>query len=404
MRVVLINSWYKQYSTGKLVASFREFLIHQGVNVKTYYGHGEKTKDADVIRILSKWQLNINAAIYRIMGYEWISAVFSTWKMIKEIERYKPDVVYLFNLHAYYLNENLFLRYLKNKHIKVVYMLFDEYPYLGKCCFAGSCEKYKVECNKCPQVKTYPISLFFDKSRHIFLRKKRIYENWPELSFAGVEFLMKQSSASALGKNIPFHVLDMGVQLKTMYYPRKHDKLREKLNIPINNKVVITVGPYSDPRKGINKFFEIAQLCKNDPITFINVGFDGNTEDVPDNVIPIRYVSNQDELATYYSLADIYVMTSNGEAMSLTCMEALGCGTKIIGFDVSGTPYAATKEFGVFVEYDNLPAFADAICNMPRKDDNSVAACRQYALSRYEISDFVYKLACVGGVISEKNS
>ena len=82
--------------------------------------------------------------------------------------------------------------------------------------------------------------------------------------------------------------------------------------------------------------------------------------------------------------------------MSLTCMESLGCGCKLVGFDISGTPYSASEEFGTFVPYNDLQAFADAVRKTCKKSEESIRASREYALSRYEISDFVKNLEKIG--------
>ncbi len=392
-RIVLINSWYKKYSTGKLVYEFKEYLEKQGCQTLTFYGHGENVSEDNVIRTVSQIGLYVHGGLSRLTGYQGCYSHKETEKVIQQIEDFKPTKIYLFNLHAYYLDEFCLLSYLKQKKYKVVYMLFDEYAYLGRCCFAGDCEKFVTQCEKCSKIHEYPQSLLFDRSKFFFDKKKKIYENWEELTFAGVEFLANQAKRSGIAKNVNFRVLDMGVQLNKIYYPRDTRQLHEKLGISDETKVVLTVGPYSDPRKGIKKFFEIAKMCENEDIKFINVGFDGNNKELPGNGIGIGYVSNQDELAQFYSLADIYAMTSSGEAMSLTCMEALGCGTRIVGFNISGTPYAAVQPYGAFVEYNNLDEFKKVIVKTPKKDDDFIQQCRQYALSRYEISDYVKNLA-----------
>ena len=397
MRIVLINSWYAQTSTGKLVKSFHDHLISNGHDVSVYYGHGNRVDEFQVEKINSKFDLYYHALLCRLTGYQGCFSNSTTKKMIKHIDEISPDVVYLFNLHAYYLNEFMLLNHLKEKKIKVVYMLFDEYPYLGKCCFSERCDKFQTECKNCPDTKGYPTSCFFDRSNYFFHMKKDLFSDWNELTLAGVQFLADRSKLSAIAKNNKFSILDMGVDLKKTYYPRQTSELRKKLNIPEQNIIVVTVGQNSDARKGINKFYEISRLCLGEEITFIHIGFNGKKDvKAPSNCILISFVSNQDELADYYSLADVYVMTSSGEAMSLTCMEALGCGCKLIGFDISGTPYSASKEYGTFVPYNDLHAFADAIKKAEKKTENSIRECRQYALSRYEISDFVKNLEEIG--------
>ncbi len=53
MKAVLINSWYKQYSTGKLVYAFRDYLIQQGHEILTFYGRGENINDFQVYKTVS---------------------------------------------------------------------------------------------------------------------------------------------------------------------------------------------------------------------------------------------------------------------------------------------------------------------------------------------------------------
>ena len=397
MKAVLINSWYGCKSTGNLVKEFHDYLVSEGNDVSVFFGHGNSVDDFQVYKVNTQFDFYSHVLLSRLSGYQGCFSTRNTKKLIKYIDSFDPDVVYLFNLHAYYLNEFMLLDYLKQKRVKVVYMLFDEYPYLGKCCFSQQCEKFMVECRDCPDIKGYPTSMFFDRSNFFYNKKKELLSDWKELTLAGVQFLSERAKLSAIAKDVKFSVLDMGVALNRTYYPRPTEKLREKLQIPAENKVVVTVGQNSDSRKGIDKFYEVAKLCLNDKITFVHIGFNGKDKTgIPADCIPISYVSNQDELAEYYSLADVYVMTSSGEAMSLTCMESLGCGCKLVGFDISGTPYSASEEFGTFVPYNDLQAFADAVRKTCKKSEESIRASREYALSRYEISDFVKNLEKIG--------
>lgn len=396
MNAVLINSWYKEYSTGRLVSEFNQFLINKGVSTRVYYGHGTGTNEDGIYKIATKNDIRVHKMLATVTGLQGCFSTKNTKKIIAEIEKSPPDVVYLFNLHSYYLNEFMLLTYLKLKKIKIVYMLFDEYPYLGKCCFAGSCEKFKTECSLCPQQREHPQSLFFDKSTYLFKKKKEIYKDWENITFVGVQFLYNQAQESTLLKDKYFKVMDMGVDLQGVYYPKNAESIRKRLGISEESKVVITVGPYGDERKGIAKFISIAKILEEKNIIFINIGFNGGNIDLPSNFIPVPYVSDIEELSIYYSLADVYALTSSGEAMSLTCMEALGCGTPIVGFDISGTPFSAEGQFGFFVEYDNLQEFAKTIESMPKKNQISINECREYALSRYQISDYLMNLFLVG--------
>ena len=62
----------------------------------------------------------------------------------------------------------------------------------------------------------------------------------------------------------------------------------------------------------------------------------------------------------YYSMADVFVLFSQRETYSMTCAEALCCGTPIIGFK-SGAPETVFKEpearFFEYGEIENIRLF-----------------------------------------------
>ena len=85
-------------------------------------------------------------------------------------------------------------------------------------------------------------------------------------------------------------------------------------------------------------------------ITFVFVGYNRSDWDIPSNMITVGYVSSQDKLAEYYSMADLYVCTSLADTFPTTCLNALGCGTPLLGFKAGGVPYCASEPYGTFVE------------------------------------------------------
>jgi len=391
MRYVLIGSWSKIGSTGKIAYNYYSYLKEKGQEVHFFYSRGETNGEKDIIQISDKKNLYLHGALARLTGKQGFFSTKETKKLIEKIKIIKPDCVYLFNLHAYYLNEFLLLDYLKKSGVNTVYMLFDEYPYLGKCCFSEGCEKFKTECKKCPKIHEYPKSLIFDRSNLIFIKKKETYAGWENLHFAGVKYIGEQAKQSALAKNIPFHSFNMGIDLSGLYYPRDTHEIVEKYNIPVNKRIVLTVGFSSDARKGIKKYIEIARKCKD--VLFINIGYDKNIcVDPPANFFPIKYVGNQLEMACFYTLADAYVTTSSGEAMSNACLESLACGTPIIGFNVSRMSYLAPAPIGTYIPYDNIDSFAEAISNLPKKNDEISTMCRKYAENHYDLKEFMKNL------------
>ena len=395
MNIAIINVLGKTKSTGKIAYGLHDYLKQCGHKSIVYYGRndeGDDGRESDVVRISSDFDNFVHAGCARLFGNQGEYSIFATKKLLRLLDVQKPDAVYLLNLHGYYLNFSMLFKYLKERNIKAIYMMLDEYPFLGKCAFAQGCEHYRIGCGNCPKVREYPASLILDRS-HRLIRKKRAAYAGLDVVFVGVQYTVDQAKQSYLLKDAHFTVIDEAVDLRKIYYPRETQELRERLGIPAENIIVVTVAPFSDPRKGGKYFLEAARrLASRRDITFVHVGFDGETALCPKNYIAIPYVLDQNELAAYYSLGDLFVCTSLAETVANTCLEALSCGTPILAFNVAGMPDCADAEHGTFVPAEDSIALTETIGRVRKKSAETAASCRAYAESRYDSEDYFKKL------------
>jgi N-acetyl sugar amidotransferase len=137
--------------------------------------------------------------------------------------------------------------------------------------------------------------------------------------------------------------------------------------------------------KGGQSILEIASQLQHLPITFIVIGVAGKVADSASNVILLPPIYNQIELARYYSLADLFLITSHSETFSLTCAESLACGTPIVGYDSGGPSEVAPEPYGHFVPVGDIKGLA-ALVNNAYSGELTLAdgnACSAYASSRY---------------------
>lgn len=75
---------------------------------------------------------------------------------------------------------------------------------------------------------------------------------------------------------------------------------------------------------------------------------------MPNNVLPVGEILNQRLLARYYSLADVFVLFSMRETYSMTCAEALCCGTPVVGFKCGAPETVFGEPEAKFVEYGDI--------------------------------------------------
>ena len=387
MKIAIINMVCGFGSTGKNTIGMYNDIINQGHCAKVFYGAQriKGNKNPDFIFFGNKLSFFVDHVLSALFGLSGALEIIPTHKLFKELDAFSPDVLWLCNLHGGYVNEYRLLNYAKKKAKWTLYSMVDEYPFLGKCCYAYDCDKYKEQggCHHCKHLKDSPRSLFFDNSHFHFKRKQRAYSDFHNITFISAPYVVEKAKESILLHDKEFITTDTTVDIKGMYYPRDVQKLRSKLGIPEQNKVMILCASCKNPYKGTQYYLELAKRCEHDNISFIHVGFNGNINDCPPNYIVLQYVDDQNELAELLSLADAYVCTSIADAQPNACLNALGCGTPIIGFNVSGVPYVATSEYGTFVSPFNIEELVNAVRSFPKKTAIMAERCHQYALERF---------------------
>lgn len=395
MKILIVNTTCKKASTGKIAYGLYRKLIEAGDECRLAYGNEEEYPgEPDLIPITNHREIVIHNRISFVTGYEGKYSPKATKRLISIIKDFKPDIVQLYNLHGYYLNSFDLLRYLKKQEIPTVYSMLDESPYLGVCCYAFDCDKFKDGCKNCKkELKQYPRSMFFRVGRQMNILKKEIYDDFDNLVFVGPQWVKDRALESSLLADKKIEIVDEFIDTEKCFYPREVELLRKKLGITEKRIVILNVGPSLDERKGIKYFIELARMIENKKYIFINVGYSSiATENLPENFIPISFVKDQNELAEYYSLADLLICTSIADTMPNVCLDSLACGTPVAGFRITGIPYVAEEPLGKFVTPKDVAALAKLVLETEKKDSALIEKARQYALERYSPKIYYEKM------------
>lgn len=361
MKVLIIDVNCQYSSTGKIVYDLYDHLKNNSHEVRVCYGRGPIIKEPDIYKFSTNIEVNIHAALTRLTGLTGIYSPIATWKLLKLLEEFKPDVVHIHELHAYFVNIAPVINYLKQKNIKTIWTFHCEFMYTGKCGYAYECEKWKSECHKCPQVKEYPTSLYFDFTNKMFHMKKELFEGFDNLMIVTPSKWLADRVKQSFLHNKHIHVIHNGIETNKIFHPQKFDHLKIMHNIT-NEKVVLALAPdLMSERKGGKYVIEIAKRMKHEKIKFILIGLKDINEKFDDNIIPLGKIDNQILLSEYYSMADLFIICSKKENFPTTCIEALSCGTPVVGFDEGGTKETAPGGHGFFVEYGNVNELVEAI-------------------------------------------
>lgn len=353
MKVLHINAVNKTSSTGRNVFELADFLLNTGNNSIVAFSNGVSVDKKHEYLIGNKFDTKLHGLLSRITGKQGYFSFFSTKKLLKFISVYSPDLIVLNNLHGNYINLPLLLKYIAKNDIALAVVLHDCWFYTGKCCHytLKGCYKWKENCGNCPQLKKYNKSWLFDRTQAMLADKRRLFNNVPRLAVIGVsDWILGEARQAPVFKGAKrFKRIYNWIDTET-FSPQNSDLLRSKLGLD-GKKIILSVAGGWSKEKGINTVFDIAnKLNKNEKYILV-----GNVKDtcLPQNIINIPLINSPEELAIYYSLADVFVQPSLEETFGKVTAEALACGTPVVCFNSTANPELVKDGCGAVIEIGN---------------------------------------------------
>lgn len=386
LKVIQINSVSGYGSTGRICTDLAETITKQGHFC--YIAYGQLNSDyQNSYKIGSAIENHLHNAGSRLFGKQGYFSKNGTKKLIQYINEINPDVIHLHNLHGNYLNLEMLFDFLANTDIPVVWTLHDCWAFTGKCAHYTNigCYKWQIQCHHCPQIETYPPSLFFDRSELMFKDKKKWFTSVENMTIITVSnWLAKEVNQSFLAKYpiIPIHNwID-----HTKFKPTESNF---KSKVGIENKFMILVVS-AGWDKSSTRFKDLIKLSElfSDDTQFIMVGNFNEKHLLTDNIIHVAYVNGINEMAEIYSAADVYVHLSVEDTFGKVIAEAMSCGTPVIVYDSTACPEIVGEGCGIVVNKRDVLAVAKAIKQIKSEGKQKYAArCRSYVQENFDLKE-----------------
>lgn len=387
MKVLQVNILFNQGSTGKIVADIHDTLINNNIESIVCYGTGPRYQEKNIYKVAYHYELSFYRVWAHIMGLQYASGYYSTYRITEIIKKENPDVVHLHCINGFFVHIYKLFNFLKSNGVKTVLTLHAEFMHTGSCGHAFDCEKWKTGCGDCPQLWESTYSYFFDRTKTAWHKMSDAMEGFDNLVVTSVSpWLTSRAVQSPLlkGKNIV--TIENGIDTYKKFYPRVLSKLKTHHKIT-NEKVLLHVTAKftndENDLKGGRYIYKLAEKLKNENVKIMIIGSDDTTLEMPANMINVGKVVNQELLAEYYSIADLTVITSKRETFSMPTAESLACGTPVIGFRAGGPESIALKEYSEFVEYGNVDALYKTILKWIDFKDTSNVDIAEIATKHY---------------------
>ncbi len=353
MVILQINTVCGRGSTGSICVDIASQLEKMGHTCYIAYGQGNTDYEKSY-KIGSKLENYLHNIGSRLLGNQGYYTAKGTRRLVKYIEHVKPDIIHLHNLHGNYLNLRIIFNFLSMAGISVVWTLHDCWAFTGKCAHytSAGCYKWEKQCGHCPQFRSYPSSLFLDRSRRLYTDKKKWFTSIDNMAIVSVSrWLQKEASRSFLSK-YPVSYIYNWVDYKK-FFPQPED-IRKKYQIPEDKFILLSVS--AGWNKNTSRYKDAMELMKMLPedMHLVMVGQCYKDTEIPPSITHIPYIQGAEELAKVYSAADVYVHLSVEDTFGKVIAEAMACGTPSIVFDSTACPELIGNNCGYVVRPHNV--------------------------------------------------
>jgi glycosyltransferase involved in cell wall biosynthesis len=199
----------------------------------------------------------------------------------------------------------------------------------------------------------------------------------------------------------------------TVLHQNQRETFRKRYNIPEDAFVVLGSG-FIHPRKGVDIFIDTAmqllainrqqrkvyffwlggELRPDSPDMYIrflarDIINSGNTEF-------IRFIGETVDVTPFYSMSDLFFMSSREDPFPTVVMEAFAAGLPVLGIEGSSGSVDLIRQTGNFVmPYAERGSIASKILELSKNRDNLKTAGqrgKELILQDYRFEDYVIKI------------
>ena len=162
----------------------------------------------------------------------------------------------------------------------------------------------------------------------------------------------------------------------TLYKPKDKVALRKKYNFPLDKKIVLYIGGFTDAKGA----FRVQEAVKtlDDDIGVIYLG-KGKEHPKDEKTLFIGIVSKE-QVADFMALSDVFVLPTLHEGSSNSIVEAMASGLPIVSSDIPEIHVQCTSDFSILVDPMSINAIAEALKTILNNDE----LCHQMSLNARE--------------------
>ncbi len=387
-KIIQINTALNCGSHGRIVEQISHIAAERGFETTIVHGARYVNKSqCSAIQTTTRLQEKLNGLRSLLFDAHGLGLKNATKSLITKLERIKPDIVHLHNIHGYYLNYRILFEYLAKSGVPVVWTLHDCWSMTGHCAQFENyhCDKWKTQCHDCQYLTDWYPRAVMDNSKRNFELKKQCFTVVENMTIVPVSHWLEDVVKQSFLAKYPIKVINNGVDISSFRPMPVSSSFRPSEasgEIPSDKFVILGVASNWDNDKGVQEF---VKLSENHDYQVVMLGVKDNLKQkLPKNIIAISRTDSQDELAEYYSLADVFVNPTYKDTFPTVNLEALACGTPVVTYKTGGSPESVTAETGIVVEKGCFNQLVEAVETIRKNGKHYyTTSCRDRAVKFY---------------------
>ena len=375
-------------STGRIIQEIGAVAMEAGWDNYIAYSKGRdgvRPSQSKLLPVGSKLSIALHGLITRFFDMHGLGSKLATRRFVREIEKLRPDVMHIHNIHGYFLNYKILFEYLSKADIPVVWTVHDCWLYTGHCYHYASvgCEKWKTQCENCPQKTAFPTSIFLDRSRQNFNDKKAAFTSLKNLTIVTVSEWMKGEMSHSFLKDCYYQVIHNGIDLNVFDVQPDDRAVREKYGLGDRN-IILGLASIWSKEKGWDDFVKMSEMLNEDEVIVMVGVSEEQQKRLPRNIVAIRRTENVRQLAELYSAATAFVNPTWQDNYPTVNLEAIACGTPVVTYRTGGSIEVITEDTGRIVEQGDVAGLLKAVREIAEKGKvQYTAKCRAFALENF---------------------
>ncbi|MBD2753115.1 glycosyltransferase family 4 protein [Spirosoma validum] len=249
-------------------------------------------------------------------------------------------------LHLHWINFGFLsldgLRSLFDLGKPIVWTLHDQWAFTGGCHYSRGCDHFLTHCHHCPYLKKPDEK---DLSYRVFKQKEAIFKKAKVHFTPPSHWLTNEAKRSTLLRDFPFTVIPYAID-QHAFCPIDRTEANAQLDLPNTDQPRLLFGSanVTDTRKGFRYFAEALVLLNQQhpdltpEILIFGKGRSYLFNELPYPVRHLGILTTEDDIVAAYNATDVMVVPSLEDNLPNTVIEALACGTPVVGFRTGGIP------------------------------------------------------------------